>query len=379
MAQVWPFKPRTPWGDAYQWQTDVIRCHSAEQRISLRPDPRRTLNFDHLLRPQQLAAAQEIVRRFDAYTVPDWGQYQAISSIASGSEVSIAVDPCIEWAGSDQALIWKSETETELLQISIDSDGSLITDVAENWTGVYLMPAYDAIAPDRLAVQRITKGFASASIRFDVQHVTEFPENTLYSTYRGLSVVTDCPKLAGGLEETISWPYEIADNDTGLMEPLRTRSLVDATFTMRWRLYTKCAVHTLRRWLQQRRGQQRAFWLPSRNQDLIPVAGILSADTTITVSTLPGVLPLAQDSFDIEIVTSEAVYWRQVTEWELGVESTIILTIDTPLGAVVAAGNVARISFLRCVRFNSDRIEFIHHASAGVEIAAPCIECPVPT
>ena len=57
---------------------------------------------------------------------------------------------------------------------------------------------------------------------------------------------------------------------------------------------------------------------------------------------------------------------------------TFDLTIDSALGVAVTAAAFGRISFLRCARFDADRIELLHRPGEGLAVAVPCIEVPVP-
>lgn len=375
--QVWPFPPRSEMTETLEWLTDVMRAKGAEQRIALRTAPRRSYAFSHVLDAQQYASAQEMVRDAEDYLVPDWTRIVTVQSVESGSEVAIPFDAtCYDFTAGGQAILWKTPGSFEVLDIIAADAGGITAAVADSWASVKLMPLRPAVAPDGMSADRLTRHIAAVRIGFDITENTD-QAATAYTQYRGHDVMTDCPKI--GLDESVAWPVESIDNQLGRVVWLRERNTPDASFTMRWRVFGVCATKTLRAWLHSRRGRQKVFWLSSRGRDFIPTVNILSADTEIVVQSLPGLDALARDTFDIEIVTTTGTeIRRQVTSWETGLAGTIVLNISAAIGANITIANVRRISWLRCVRFNADRIELIHRAAAGVEVAVPCIEVPVP-
>lgn len=121
---------------------------------------------------------------------------------------------------------------------------------------------------------------------------------------------------------------------------------------------------------------QKAFWLSSHGSDLTLAATIGASDTVITVDKPTGMNTLSRTDFDIEVLNGGTSYYRRVTGVATNTTDTLDLTIDSSLGVEVANPN--RISYLRCARFNADRIEIIHRAKGGMSVAVPCIEIPVP-
>lgn len=379
-AQVWPFQPIKKLTEIREWRTDLLRAKSAEQRIALRREARRIFALDHRLDAQQYSSAQEIIRRFEDFLVPDWTQIVRVD-VSPGSQVFIPFDAdCYDSSAYDQAILWQGPGAFEVIDL-IDmssSDSGITAIVSGTWTNVRLMPLLPAIAPDGFTAQRLTKQHASGSIRFDITNNPHDPA-TAYPQYRGHDVMTDCPKLAGGLQESLAWPIELVDNETGLFYGLRDRIVPDATFTLRWRVFGLCAIRALRRWFDSRIGRQKAFWISSRGRDFELAQAIVAASLTIKILQLPGVLPLARNDFDIEIVTTAGIeIRRRVVSWVLSVGNTITLTLDAAVGVNIAVAAIRRISNLRCVRLNADRVEFVHQAAAGCEAAVTCIEVAVP-
>lgn len=166
--------------------------------------------------------------------------------------------------------------------------------------------------------------------------------------------------------------------------PEQGRDLVDDKFMMRW-LYREdedAEIQSLRDWVASRYGRWLAFWQSSWQSDLVAAADIGSAATSLRVLSPSGATSLGRTAFDLEIVGPSATYLRRVTNASAGPEvngrPTFDLTIDSALGVAIAAVQFVRISYLRCARFDADRIEFLHVPGATVSVAVPCIEVPVP-
>ena len=152
-------------------------------------------------------------------------------------------------------------------------------------------------------------------------------------------------------------------------------------FTMRWHAISPEDVAARRAWICSRYGRWLAFWLPSWQKDLVSAANVGYADTT-RVFAPKGTISLGRTTFDLEIETTTTVYYRRITA------ASASPTVDGPahhrpdneqrLRRCRIPSQFGRISYLRCVRFDADRIEFLASARAGVAMTVPCIEVPVP-
>lgn len=378
MPQIWPFKPQEQFTETLEWRTDVFRAKSAEQRIALRTAPRRTFSFSPILTDIHYSAARSMVRDATSFYVPDWTQRVAVGTVSPGSDVSISPDLTgIDLSNGDRAILWESLDSFEAVNLTIDSaDNVTIDSVVNSYTNPYLMPLVEAKAPNGLNADRIPVGFNRVSIDFEVFDNDDLGA-TSYSQYRGHDVISDSPVISSGtFAETLLWPVGTLDNEVSTPSHLRSRDIPDLTFQMRWHVTGMANSYTVRQWLHSRRGMQKAFWLSSHGSDLTLAATIGASDTVITVERPTGMNTLSRTDFDIEVLNGGTSYYRRVTGVATNTTDTLDLTIDSSLGVEVANPN--RISYLRCARFNADRIEIIHRAKGGMSVAVPCIEIPVP-
>jgi hypothetical protein len=367
--------------EVLEWRTDVFKAKAGEQRIALRDAPRRVFNLSHTLTDYQVAGARAVIREdqgVNLLRVPDWGQSQRIGAVSAGSSVYITADLTNVDMG-DIGLLWQSDTLFEEVTVNEDSTGVFLSTVNNDYTDARLLPVWDCVGPEGLNIQRIGKQINQCSIALTTTENNDLSATT-YAQYRGHDVIPDCPLIGGGLDESIVWQTSEFDNQQILPYHLRQRNYVDYTFSMSWRYFTPADIYALRQWLHSRKGRQKAFWLSSYAHDFEPAADI--SGTSLTVFALPGAETIGHsETFDIEIVSTAGVStYRRVSSatgsTPVDGRNTFLLTLDASFSLSLA--NIKRISFMRCARFDADRIELSHSAGAGVAVRVPCLEIPVP-
>lgn len=371
--RIWPFKPRTPVIESLEWATDVFRAKSSEQRIALRTQPRRTFSYAHFMRDQEANYARTLVRNAqggDGFLVPDWTQSDSVGAVSSGAGVSIPANLGDVYYG-DRALLWGSELSNESIDVTWDSNG-LTADVAGNYFSATILPLWAGNSPQGLSVSRTGQNLNTVQIEFILTESADLASSS-YPQYRGIDLLDDCPVIAGGLEEGLRYEVTTFDNVSGDVYYLRARSVPEFTCQMNWLVTSRPALFSLRQWLHSRKGRQKAFWMSSLGKDLTPVS---ISGTTLTVY---NDLLTRPAPFDVEIIGDDGVtYRRQVTNTVAGTPSSGRPTADLTLDSSVSATGASRVSFLYCVRFDSDRAELEHNAGGYINLSMPCREVPVP-
>jgi len=378
MRYVWPFKIREPLIESLEWATDVFRAKAGEQRLALRTSPRRIFSFDHVFTDQEYSYARTLIRLgqgADGFYVPDWSQPLRLGSVSAGTGIPITEDVSYLDIG-ERALLWGSKTQYEVVEYVDDSNGPKLAEVQGSYSDARLVPLWEGFAPEGLSTARGGARISISSIEFIVTENEDLSDSD-YPQYREHDVVTTCPVIGSGdFSENIVWPVTTFDNLSSSPYYLRQRSMPDNMFQMRWHEFSRRDIWELRRWLHSRRGRQKVFWLSSRAKDLEPADDI--SGTTVTVFSTVGLRP---PPYDIDVTENDGTSsYRQVTDvvagTPIGGRQTVDLTIDSSLA--VSLSDIKRISYLRCARFDSDRIELEHGAAAGTSVSVPCIEVPVP-
>ena len=381
---LWPFPPINEVVEVLEWKTDVLRARASEQRFRLRERPRRQWHFKHMFNAEQQSAARAIVRGATSYKVPDWIRQIYGGSVSAGSSVSLSMTTAgYGLAAGQSVVLFNGIDDYEVCTVESVSPSALVLEfvaIARVSTRIYRLD--NATASVNLSITRYPWPIKQADISFESPAVDIHAEST-YAQYRGHDVMPSIPVFVGSmsLSENVEWQIETFDNATGLVSTVRQRDLPDDNFMIRWQVFTPAEILAVRAWIASRYGRWLAFWQSTWERDFIAAADLSSGSTTLRVFSPSGVSSLGRTSFDLEIGTPSGVFMRRVTAVSTGPavsgNPTFDLTIDSALGVAVTAAAFGRISFLRCARFNADRIEIQHRPGEGLAVAIPCIEVPV--
>lgn len=381
---LWPFIPLSGAVEVLEWKTDVLRARAGEQRQRLRERPRRQWHMSHMLDADGQATARALVRSASSFAVPDWRSLVYAGPVSAGASVAISFTTTgLGLAAGQSVMLWSGILDNEVCTLaSVSPTGIVLSFVASARaaTGIYRVDG--AHAAVELSFDRPAGPLQRASVTFEAAAVEQYAAST-YSTYRGHDVLPLAPVVgAGSLAESLAWLREIFDNGTGLPATAKQRDLTDEKFTMRWHALKPAEITALRAWIASRYGRWLAFWFSSWQRDFVAAANVGSGDTTLRVFAPKVVTTLGHTAFDLEIQAPAGVQYRRVTNVSAGPavsgRPTLDLTMDSALGTAVSAAAFGRISYLRCVRFDADRIEFLHNTGEGVAVSVPCIEVPVP-
>lgn len=375
---IWPFKPREPFSEVLEWKTDVFRAKGAEQRFGLRPYPRMYYSFEHVFNHEQYTAARSLILRDESFLVPDWLLRHDLGALSPSSAEFIDFDYSdFNCQINDQVIIWESLTNYESATIEdTDSNGITLSGITRNYSNAILMPLHTAEAPTGLTASRPAGPLIDASMEFEVNDAYDLALSN-YPQYRNHDLVNDCPVVAGGtFSEPITWPVSDIDNMVGVPIYINERNYADVKTVMRWHAKTASELNSLRYFLHSRKGRWKSFWLSSFGRDFLLSTAISAADTSIQVFQPLNMSDLGLTTFDIEILRSGVSYYRRVTSYSDGGvvngRPTLLLNIDSNLGVNLSGAD--RISMLKCLRFDADRLELEHRARGGSTVRVPCIE-----
>lgn len=377
---IWPWQINGELIEANEWLTDVIRAKSSEQRFAQRQIPRQSFVFSHNFTEQGYNAARSIIRQNSSLQVPDWTLAVDVGSVAVDSAPLVTYSEPGVYIG-DQVLVWESPTKHEAAAV-VDTDsgsGLYLDGISDDYDNAKIIPLRSAQAPEGLQGSRRAGPRIETSIEFNLTDARDIGQSA-YPKYRGHDLVTDCPVIAGEtFSEPLQWPLDSIDNGVNYPTHFATRNTWDASFMMRWHVFNRADLYSLRRFIHSRRGKWKSFWLPSFRNDFTLAQQIGASDGFVVVYAPDGITDLGYATFDIEI---DGQYYRQVTGYSASTaadgRAILQLNIDSAIGTTLGAGS--RISYLRHLRFAADRIEFNHQFNRASRIsthcAVPCIEIP---
>lgn len=378
--KIWPFIPQHGVDEVLEWKTDVLRARDKEQRVMLRNAPRQFLSYTFLMDEHTLSKARALAYGWGGrqFGVPVWTEVIFVG-VVSSSDTSIAVDTTSsEYDAGGQVLIWQDDSNyTEATIASITgSQLNLSGPVGENFTAAYVCPLRVGKMVDGFSLQRGPNASIKGSVEFRVEDNSAYAAASGFPTLLGLEILTDTMYYLGGADEKIIREVDVMDNLTGkVYTPFRyTRS--DQAFYVGFSLQTRTDIKRIRSWFHTLKGRLTPFWLISQAADLTLTSDVGASDTSIGVKSIGYEENYTQTAIRILRTNGVATYHRVTSGSTVG--SVDFLTLSAAAGVAATVGNTESISFMRCVRLDSDRIEFSHQENHYASIKVPCIEVPVP-
>jgi hypothetical protein len=132
--------------------------------------------------------------------------------------------------------------------------------------------------------------------------------------------------------------------------------------------------YNIRKMIHGRKGKQSGFWYPTFANDLDLVQDITVNDTTIVVNNVEFQKHHSYQFIYIFRVNGIHVLLEIVDSIKSG--NTETLALKDPIGGTVLKSTVVSISYMRFMRFDSDRIEFsFDHLNQG-RVVVPVVEAP---
>lgn len=379
---AWTFVP--DWGDGIRERlsasTDILQSESAaSQRRQLRLAPRREFTGPMYAegRERQLLDLALFGWSDRVWSMPVWPDIQLL-------EVGIAADvdfiPCstqhLDFRDGGLAMLrgedaFTSET-VEILDV-LSNGLQLKRNTQLAWpAGSRLYPARAAQLLDEPSLSKLTDRLVEAEVQFLVVEPCDWPEWLPSTLYRGYPVWDRRPDDTDNLTHAAQRLRSTLDS--GFAQPLITDTARRALQMLGQRHLDlgREARALVRSFIYGMRGRQKAVWVPSHMHDLTLVATVSAVATTMDVENIgytrfsngkPGRRDIRIELFD------GSVFMRRLigsTELDNQVER---VGLDSALGVEVQPHQIARISWMNLMRFESD-VQEIEHMTDSKGVAA---------
>jgi len=372
---LFPYKPLNGFKERLEWKTDVMQAYLGEQRIALRMAARTTYSYDYKVTPREFSMIKLLTAGWGArsYAVPVWME---------GSDVSVALDATqvlfdtrfASFRPNSTVAIFADDGRSEVVTIEsvlpdrVTFDRPFPSDISGR-----IYPVRFARLLGGIDFTREPKLTAMSAV-FSVEDNAPVVEELGMVEYKGLPVVLDCQVLRSPIPEKIFQSVTLFDNGSGPVEvedslgyisKLRTISQLRINREQRWQL---------RAFLNQLKGKQGVFWLPTFNADLEIAAPINSGQASIIVRAVNFGLYSGEGDILIRLVDGSMLL-RRVTG-VLGVPEGEQISTDEVFSSTVLPFEIDKIMFLEKVRLDSDTIELNYPALQYAEFSAPVREVP---
>jgi hypothetical protein len=225
---------------------------------------------------------------------------------------------------------------------------------------------------DGIDITRNGAGNQQLTATFKVTDNIDLGESSL-TQYQGYDVFTDGNIVLGSLSERIMVPVQEFDNGSGPVVIETLQDYTEFSQSLGRVIIGKEDLWTFRKWLHSRKGKQKAFYLPTWNNDFELVDDVAEFDTILQVRNTQASL-FSSVPFDIMLKLNDgSIMYRRVsavTEYP----TYEALTIDAAVG-VVGMADVKTLCHLNLCRLNADSIELKHKHNL-VETTIPISEVP---
>ena len=203
----------------------------------------------------------------------------------------------------------------------------------------------------------------------------------LEGSYQGYAVLDEWPNWEEAPDESFSFSGTVLDNTTGLAVVKPRGDTQRQSIRVGYRFTSRAELARFRRFIDARRGRQKAFWMPTWQQDLT-----LTADCSTTTAVVESVgyagrmFPYTPRKHLALINHDRVMHVCGVTAAvDGGVTET--LTLDAAPAAPVIAGS-SLVSFLLLVRLESDTVNYSYvsptHMTAQISVIEVPKEVPAP-
>ena len=369
---VWTVRPNWKGGvlERLEWLTDVLASSTgAEQRRSLRPSPRRSIEITINPTQNERTFVDLLLHRLGSneWLFPLWFDKARLSVAAELGADRIDFDNTYrEFTDGGLALIYKDAFTYEVISIAGQDDTGLDLDIplAAAWgKNVAVYPLRRARLQNETELRALSSRVGESVLLWTITEANDYPEEMPDAqSFEGMPVITVAPNRSQDI--TVSHTRLAVDRDNQVGIPYRVDQAGRAfqVQSHSWMLVGRQAQSEFRSMLYWLRGRQRAVWLPSFNEDIVTSRASALASTNLDIQKIGityagGVIP------GRDVVRVNGTPGRITALGAPQSPQEERLRIGAGLTAAVPAGR--RGSFMSPARLNQDGIEILHHADTN--------------
>lgn len=372
---AFPFLFSTPVKEVVSHSTSIITTEDGlEYRSLLKSVPDQQYSINAIAPYGKNPLAHNILAGWtlQIFALPIWSESSAIENLLVSQTVVNFDTRFADYRIGKLAIIWKSETEFDTLEI-INMDDTFL----EFSVGLQYNYPLAMIAPARIASMSGSPALKSdglegvISAKFLVIDDISTDSDFNYDQHLGLPVFNLAAEMEGGsTKRSFSSGANFSKNPIG--KTLR-RSTWDNTKIAKKYLYTIEGIEEIwefKAFMNSRRGRQKTFYIPSFENDFI----LLSEGNIASTITIPqsGYSLYNSDRAEVAILTNDGYLYRSISSAAVDLNNNESITFNSALN--IDASEIKSISFLSKVRRSSDSIEYKHLSSNVMQASVALLE-----
>lgn len=357
---VLPFPAAAPVNETLEFLTDVIvHRDGSEERQAKRKKARQFFAYKIPLQAWQKAATFNVAhsRLRSRWALPIWTEAQYVGNVAeSAASISCQTD-IFDLRDESLGLLFSSCGNWQIVEIeTVESDSITVANDLEAQNGCYFMPVRLAWVSNNFEY-KTNGGDWLAELKFEVED-NPFISTSTPTQYTGLDFYTNPGLLSGqDLSRFLNKLEDKTDFDLGPVA--RSTPWISSKYGTPYKslLESQAEIWAYKQWLFRRNGRERAFWMPTfennlrvKNTGAVATTLYAASDSYIAADSL-------RAHAGIKLVTGEWLL-RGISSPTQFDSDTLQLTLSSSLG--VDASRIAFVSYLGQNRLDSDSIEIEH-------------------
>lgn len=368
---VFPFPPNwaSPVREALEWKTDVLRAHDGtEQRRSLRVTPRRSLDYNVLLKGPDSDLLETTLWGWSTrdFVLPIWTDMARSTTVTVVGAETVMVDVTDRsFVVGGYAVLFLNSTTYEACQIGALVEGGFttVTPLQNEWpAGTKVYPAASAHISTTTATQRHTNRVLTGRMMFLMSpgENPHAPAVAAEVNYDGIEVVTTPLNWRQAISNDFTRQQMIADAGVGPISYFEQDAYTRITRPFEWVLRNKADIVAFRAFLARRQGQAKTCWIPSWHGDftVVGTTGPSSASLVVTRTAFESLVGVDINRDRIRVrMTDGTTFYRKIEAVTVVDSNTMLLGLDDDFGIELNTSNVFAVDFLLRCRLASDRVE----------------------
>jgi hypothetical protein len=363
----------------YEWLTDVLTAYDGgEQHIGLRALPRWGMEYESALSGDVKRLFDTILHNRQAlsFALPLWPDVTRIDQSAGIGDTTLYLNTTdLGFQVGQRAILFSSPLVYESFEVSAITADTLVADQAltADWpAGTRIYPMRYVRLTQRQKLDRENAHVRTMRFAFEMEGGEAGTAAESGVTYRGEPAYLAKPNWAADLTDEFTRKLQILDYLTCNKFSHDESDRPTIYQAMNWPLLNRAARRAFIQWLYARAGKYNGVWVPTHNADLVVVAPIGAADSTIDVRYC-----------GYSLFTKQAINRRDIVIWtrsgttylrRLHSSSKISATVERlsigadVLGVGLDTADILKVSFLMYMRLASDKTEIRHLAATVAEV-----------